>query len=131
MLKQRVNLTLFGKINNSMNMFKKLWQATKYSMQGLTSAIEHEFAFRLEIFIAAIAVPMALYFSKTGLERALLLGSLLLVFIVELLNSAVEAVVDRISLEHHSLSGRAKDLGSAAVFVACLNVLVVWFCVLY
>ena len=112
-------------------MIKKLWQATKYSMQGLASAIEHEFAFRLEIFFAAIAVPLALYFAKTGLERAVLIGSLLLVFIVELLNSAVEAVVDRISLEQHPLAGRAKDLGSAAVLIACLNVVVVWLCVLY
>lgn len=112
-------------------MFKKLWQATRYSMQGLACAIEHEFAFRLEIFVTAIAIPMALYFAKSGLEKALLIGSLLLVFIIELLNSAIEAVVDRISLDQHPLSGRAKDLGSAAVFIACLNVIVVWSCILF
>lgn len=105
--------------------------ATRYSLQGLTSAIEHEFAFRLEIFIASIAIPLALYLGHSGVEKALLIGSLLLVFIVELLNSAVEAVVDRISLDQHPLSGRAKDLASAAVFIACLNVVAVWLCVLY
>jgi len=112
-------------------MIKKLWQATKYSMQGLASAIEHEFAFRLEIFIASIALPVALYFGHSGIEKALLISTILLVFMAELLNSAIEAVVDRISLEHSPLAGRAKDLGSAAVFIACLNVVVVWLCVFF
>tara|TARA_B110000879_G_C11129257_1_gene495277 strand:- start:494 stop:850 length:357 start_codon:yes stop_codon:yes gene_type:complete len=112
-------------------LIKKLWLATGYSLQGLASAVEHEFAFRLEIFIAAIALPLALYFGNGGVEKALLIGALLLVFIVELLNSAVEAVVDRIGLEQNELSGRAKDLGSATVFVACLNVLMVWACIFY
>ncbi len=110
-------------------MFKKLWQATRYSMQGLASAIEHEFAFRLEIFIASIAIPVAIYFGHNGFEKALLISVILLVFIVELLNSAVEAVVDLVSLEQQVLAGRAKDLGSAAVFIACTNFIVVWLCI--
>ena len=116
-------------IKMKVNLFKKLWQATCFSMQGLASAIEHELAFRLEIFIAAIAIPCAIYFGHNGFEKALLIFAILLVFIVELLNSAVEAVVDRISLEQHPLAGRAKDLGSAAVFISCLNVIIVWGCV--
>jgi diacylglycerol kinase (ATP) len=112
---------LAGKI-----MLKKLWQAAIYSMQGFASAIEHEFAFRLEIFIASIAIPLAIYFGHSNFEKALLVSSLLLVFIAELLNSAIEAVVDLISLEHSTLAGRAKDLGSATVFVACANVVVIW-----
>lgn len=100
-------------------------------MQGLASAIEHELAFRLEIFSSAIAIPFALYFGHSRLEKALLISVILLVFIIELLNSAVEAVVDRISTEQHPLAGRAKDLGSAAVFVACINVIVVWFCIFW
>jgi diacylglycerol kinase (ATP) len=114
-----------------MNVVHKLLLASKYSMQGLASAIEHEFAFRLEIFIAAVAIPFAVYFGNGGIEKALLIGSLLLVFIVELLNSAVEAVVDRISDEQHPLAGRAKDMGSAAVFMACINVLVIWGFILF
>jgi diacylglycerol kinase (ATP) len=114
-----------------MKILKKLWQASRYSMQGLASAVEHEFAFRLEIFISAIAIPVALYFGRSGTDKALLVGSLLLVFMVELMNSAIEAVVDRISLKPHVLAGRAKDLGSAAVFVACINVVVTWFCLFY
>lgn len=105
---------------------KKLWQAFQYSLQGLASAIEHELAIRLEIFVSAIAIPLALYFGHSPLEKALLIASLLLVFIIELLNSAIEAVVDRIGPEHHPLSGRAKDMGSAAVLIACINALVVW-----
>ena len=110
-------------------MLKKLWCAAGYSLQGLASAIEHEFAFRLEIFVAAIAIPCAFYFGKTGIEKALLIGSLMLVLITELANSAIEAVVDRIGLDQNELSGRAKDLGSATVFMACVNVLVIWGCV--
>lgn len=112
-------------------MLKKLWCATGYSLQGLASAIEHEFAFRLEIFIGAIAFPCAFYFGKTGTEKALLVGSLMLVLISELANSAIEAVVDRIGLDKNELSGRAKDLGSATVFMACVNVIAVWFCIFY
>jgi diacylglycerol kinase (ATP) len=112
-------------------LIKKLWLSTGYSLQGLARAIEHEFAFRLEIFIGAIAFPIALYFGSGGVEKALLVSSLLLVYITELANSAIEAVVDRISLKNHELSGRAKDLGSATVLVACLNVIAVWSCVFY
>lgn len=110
---------------------RKLIEATRFSLQGLASAIEHELAFRLEIFVAALIVPFAIAFGHTGVEKALLIGSVLLVFMAELINSAIEAVVDRISPELHPLSGRAKDLGSAAVFIACINAVVVWGCVLF
>ena len=111
-------------------MFKKLLHATRYSLHGFASAIEHEFAFRLEIFVAALAIPFAIFLGHSGFEKALLIAVLMLVLIVELINSAIEAIVDRISEEKHELSKRAKDLGSAAVFLSCLNVVVVWFYIL-
>jgi diacylglycerol kinase (ATP) len=78
-----------------------------------------------------VMLPAALWLGGNGIERALLVGSLLLVLIIELINSAVEAVVDRVGVEHHTLAGRAKDIGSAAVFMALVNVAVVWACVLW
>lgn len=130
MLKQQENLISFGK-GTLKTLVKKLLHATGYSLKGLASAIEHEFAFRLEIFIGAFAFPCAFYFGQTGTEKALLVSSLLLVYITELANSAIEAVVDRIGLEKHELSGRAKDLGSATVFMACINVIAVWSSIFY
>lgn len=100
--------------------------ATGYSLKGMRAALLHEEAFRLELMACVVMVPVGLWLGQTGLERALLLGSLFLVLIVELLNSALEAVVDRISIEHHTLSGRAKDIGSAAVMMSLFNVAVVW-----
>lgn len=100
-------------------------------MQGLKAAWQFEEAFRLELFALIVMLPAALWLGGSGIERALLVGSLLLVLIVELINSAVEAVVDRVGIEHHTLAGRAKDIGSAAVFMALVNVLVVWGFVLY
>jgi len=100
--------------------------ATRYSLKGLKAALQYEEAFRLELLAMLVMVPAALYLGQTGIERALLIGALLLVLIVELVNSAIEAIVDRIGPEHHVLSGRAKDIGSAAVFMSLINVAVVW-----
>jgi len=104
--------------------------AAGYSWAGLTAAFRHEDAFRQEVFLAVLLIPLALYLSETGIERALMIGAVLLVLIVELLNSALEAAVDRISLEHHLLIKRAKDMGSAAVMIALVNVVAVWALVL-
>jgi diacylglycerol kinase (ATP) len=104
--------------------------ALRLSLRGLAAAWRHEVAFRLEILGLVVAAPVALFLGKTHIERALLIGSLLLVLIVELVNSALEATLDRISLEDHPLIGRAKDMGSAAVFVALLNAAAVWLLIL-
>ena len=109
---------------------ERIIKATIWSMQGLRAAWLHESSFRLEIYLLAVLAPLALWLGDTGVERALMLGSCLLVPLVELLNSALEAVIDRFGNEHHELVGRAKDMGSAAVFVAMLNVGVVWALIL-
>jgi diacylglycerol kinase (ATP) len=96
------------------------------SCAGLADAWRHESAFRQEILLAAILVPVALVVPASAAERALLIASVLLVIIVELLNTGVEVAIDRISFEHHSLSKRAKDIGSAAVFVALVLMGAVW-----
>ena len=104
--------------------------ALDYSLQGIRAAFRHEDAFRQEIVLAVVLIPVALLLEDTGIGRALLIGSILLVLIVELLNSAVEATVDRISFEDHNLAKRAKDIGSAAVFISLINVVVTWTLVL-
>jgi len=104
----------------------RLLKATGYSWAGLCAAWRHEAAFRQEILLVVLLGPVGLWLGEGGVEKALLLGSLLLVVIVELLNSAVEAVVDRTGAEHHDLSGRAKDLGSAAVLVSLLLAALIW-----
>ncbi len=109
---------------------RRLWNALHYSRAGLRAAYVAEDAFRQEVRLAALLVPLALFLSPNGLGLALMIGSVLLVLIVELLNSAIEATVDRISLDKHPLAKRAKDVGSAAVLLALLNVLAVWACVL-
>ena len=109
---------------------RRVWNAVFYSMAGLAAAFKHEAAFRQEVLLAAILIPLVFFLPASNLGRALMLGSVLLVLIVELLNSALEATVDRISFEEHPLAKRAKDIGSAAVFVALLNVLIVWLLVL-
>ena len=109
---------------------QRVLNAAGYSWAGLTAAFMHEDAFRQEVFLAALLIPLALFLGDTGIERALMVGAVLGVLIVELLNSAVEAAVDRISLEHHLLIKRAKDMGSAAVMIALVNVAVVWALVL-
>ncbi len=108
---------------------ERLYRAFGWSMTGLKATFVHEAAFRQELLLCVILVPFAFYFGKTGVEKALLLGSLLLVLIVELLNSAVEATVDRIGEDDHELSGRAKDMGSAAVFLSLVNAGAVWLLV--
>lgn len=109
----------------------RMIKAAGYSWKGLSSTFKHEAAFRQELMAMLILVPLALWLGDTGLERALLLGSLLLVLIVELLNSSVEAAIDRIGEELHPLSARAKDMGSAAVFLAIAHAVVVWMLVLW
>jgi diacylglycerol kinase (ATP) len=105
---------------------KRIWNATFYSVAGLRAAWRGESAFRQESLLCVVLIPAAFWLGTTAVERSLLVGSCLLVLIVELLNSGIEAAVDRIGSEHHDLSGRAKDLGSAAVFLSLALVLVVW-----
>lgn len=109
---------------------RRIWHALHYSLAGLTAAYRHEAAFRQETWLALILVPAAFFTPAGALGKVLMVGSVLLVLIVELLNSAIEAVVDRVSLEHHELAKRAKDVGSAAVLVSLLNVVAVWLLVL-
>ena len=104
----------------------RILKATQWSLQGLRSAWLHESSFRLEVYLFLVLGPLGLWLGQTGVERALLVGSCLLVLSVELLNSAIEAVIERYGPEFHELAGRAKDMGSAAVFVLMLNVLLVW-----
>ena len=105
-------------------------KASVYSWQGIRAACRHEEAFRLELWLCAILIPLGLYLGENGVEKALLVASVLLLPLVEILNSAIEAVVDRIGEEHHELSGRAKDMGSAAVAIALTLSGSVWFLVL-
>jgi diacylglycerol kinase (ATP) len=105
---------------------KRLVNAARNSLEGLAAAARHEDAFRQELVLAGILLPVAFFLKVSSLERAMLIGSVLLVLIVELLNSAVEATVDRISFENHHLAKRAKDIGSAAVLLALVNAGVVW-----
>ena len=100
--------------------------ATKWSMQGLRAAWLHESSFRLEVYLMLVLAPLGLWLGQTAVERVLLIGSGVLVLGIELLNSAIEAVIERYGAEHHELAGRAKDMGSAAVFVLMMNVLLVW-----
>ena len=105
---------------------RRIWNAFHYSLAGLRAAYRHEDAFRTELHLAMLLVPIALWFGPSGIGKALMVGSVLLVLMVELLNSAIEATVDRISLEDHRLAKRAKDIGSAAVLISLVNVLIVW-----
>jgi diacylglycerol kinase (ATP) len=105
---------------------KRIWNALFYSLDGLAAAFKHEDAFRQEVLLALILIPIAIYMPVSGFGKALMVASVLLVLIVELLNSGLEAVTDRISLEDHVLAKRAKDLGSAAVMLSLVNVPVVW-----
>ena len=104
----------------------RIFKAALWSMQGLRAAWLHESSFRLEVYLFAVLGPLGLWLGQTGVERALLVGSMLLVLSIELLNSAVEAVISRYGDEIHELAGRAKDMGSAAVFVLMMNVVLVW-----
>lgn len=104
----------------------RLINAFGYSLEGFKAAFKHEDAFRQEVFLTIVLIPLACYLGKSRIERALMIASVLLVLIVELLNSAIEAAVDHTSTEHHALAKRAKDIGSAAVFLALSIVAVVW-----
>ena len=107
----------------------RIWRAFFYSLAGFSAALKYEHAFRQELFLALVLLPFAVFLPLSVGEKALLISALLLVLVVELLNSAIEAVVDRISLDNHDLSKRAKDLGSAAVFLSCVIVIVIWGCI--
>jgi len=106
--------------------FARLGNALIYSLHGFASAYQHEAAFRQEVLLAVVLIPLALLLDASGLARALMIASVLLVLMVELLNSAIEAAVDLVSMEHHHLAKRAKDIGSAAVMLSLVNVAVVW-----
>ncbi|NNM83462.1 MAG: diacylglycerol kinase [Burkholderiales bacterium] len=110
---------------------KRLWNAFHYSLDGFSAAFRNEDAFRQEVFLAIALIPTALLLHLSGFEKALLVFSVLLVLIVELLNSGIEATVDRISLENHHLAKRAKDIGSAAVFASLVNVAATWLLVIF
>ena len=105
---------------------RRLWNAFGYSLDGFRAAYKHEDAFRQEVLLAAVLIPLALWLPVGALSQALMIASVLLVIVVELLNSAIEATVDRISLDNHALAKRAKDIGSAAVLVSLINTVVVW-----
>jgi diacylglycerol kinase (ATP) len=109
---------------------RRLLNATRFTLGGLSAAFRHEEAFRLELLFALVLIPSAFFVPVSGAVKALMVASVLLVLIVELLNSALEAAVDRISLERHPLAQRAKDIGSAAVFLSLVNVGAVWLLVL-
>lgn len=102
-----------------------------YSLKGLKAAYQNEAAIRQELFAGVILIPLAIYLAQNGIELALLLGSLLLVFLMELTNSAIEAIVDRISFEYDPLSGQAKDIGSALVFIALIICAITWVAVIF
>lgn len=126
------NITLQSKHLAEISPFKgktgirRLMNAFGYSLQGFGAAFKHEDAFRQEVLLTIVLIPLAFYLGETRVERALMIGSVLLVLIVELLNSAIEAAVDHTSLDRHPLAKQAKDIGSAAVFIALIIVGAVW-----
>ena len=105
---------------------KRIINAFGFSLLGLQAAFKNESAFRQELALCVILIPASFWLGQTAVERVLLIGALLLVLIVELINSAIEAIVDRIGSEHHELSGRAKDIGSAAVLISLINSTIIW-----
>jgi diacylglycerol kinase (ATP) len=109
---------------------RRLINAFSYSIAGTLAAFKHEDAFRQEVVLAVVLTPIAIYFGETAIDQALMISSLLFIIIVELLNSSIEATVDRISVKHHKLAKRAKDIGSAAVFFSLINAAVIWFLIL-
>lgn len=116
---------------NNVTGFLRIIKAAGYSWQGLRAAWQHEAAFRQEAIAALVAIAIACWLDVDAITRVLLIGSVVLVVIVEILNSAIEAVVDRIGQERHPLAGRAKDMGSAAVLLAILLALFVWIALLW
>ncbi len=109
----------------------RIIHAGGYSVQGIRAAFKHEAAFRQELVLTFILVPLAFFITQDAIKLALLISTPLLVLLVEILNSAIEAVVDRFGEEHHELSGRAKDMGSAAVAISLVIMFVVWGLILY
>ena len=109
---------------------RRLINAFGYSIAGTLAAFKHEDAFRQEVILTAIHTPVAIYYGETAIDQAFMISSLLLIIIVELLNSSIEATVDRISVKHHKLAKRAKDIGSAAVFFSLINAVIIWFLIL-
>jgi diacylglycerol kinase (ATP) len=110
---------------------KRLINAFGYSIEGFKSAFKNEDAFRQELILAIILIPTGILIGENGFQKALLVSSILAVLIVELLNSGIEATVDRISLEKNSLAKRAKDIGSAAVFLTIINAILTWLIILF
>jgi len=103
-----------------------VWKALRWSLKGLAIAWQTESSFRLEVWLFVPLAPLAFWLGQNGIERVILIGSMILVLSAELLNSAIEAVIERYGAEHHEMAGRAKDMGSAAVFVLMMNVLLCW-----
>ena len=123
-------MRLFGKMLESMQDVGRIVRAAGYSIAGLHAALRKEAAFRQEVILFGVFAPLGAWLGHGGIERAVLVGSLFIVLIVELLNSAVEAAIDRIGKKHHKLSGRAKDMGSAAVYLSILLAMLTWALVL-
>jgi diacylglycerol kinase (ATP) len=116
--------------NKNAKGIKRLVNAYRFSIAGFKATWEHEEAFRQEIVLIIVGIPAALFLSVDSVERVLLISSLLMIVLAELFNSAIEAVVDRIGTEHHELSGRAKDIGSAAVMLAMMMATITWLIIL-
>lgn len=116
--------------NQNAKGFKRLINACFFSAAGFKATWQHEEAFRQEVLLFVVTTPLAIWLGETQIEKILLIGSIVLVLLVELLNSAVEAVVDRVGFEHHELSGRAKDIGSAAVMLSLVWAAVTWALIL-
>ena len=110
---------------------RRLINAFGYSIAGTFAAFKHEDAFRQEVYLSLVLIPLAIYLGGTPIEQGLMISSILLIIIVELINSSIEATVDRISVKRHKLAKRAKDIGSAAVFFSLINAAVIWFLILF
>lgn len=120
----------YQKLNQPIRSIMRIIYATQWSMKGFESTLKTEEAFRQEVLLLIILAPPGIWLGDTGIERTLLIGTVLIVLIVELLNSAVESAIDRIGDEHHKLSGKAKDQGSAAVFVSLVLAAMTWLFIL-
>ncbi|GBE07780.1 diacylglycerol kinase [bacterium BMS3Bbin11] len=120
----------YQKLNQPIRSIMRIIYATQWSMKGFESTLKTEEAFRQEVLLLIILAPLGIWLGDTGIERTLLIGTVLIVLIVELLNSAVESAIDRIGDEHHKLSGKAKDQGSAAVFVSLVLATMTWLFIL-
>lgn len=116
--------------NQNAKGFKRLVNACFFSAAGLNATWEHEEAFRQEVIIFVVTTPLALWLGETAIEKLLLIGSMVLVMLVELLNTAVESIVDRVGFDHHELAGRAKDIGSAAVMMSLVWAAITWAAIL-